>query len=89
MGHFQVDFTVVGEEKYQAETKFTNKSRRVINTTSWQPEVGPENELIRSLIGAAEEVIREIEGKGSHIGGVIRYLAIRQNFLNSRGKRNS
>jgi len=80
---------VVGGEKYQAETKFANKSRSIIDTISWQSGVGPENKLIKALIGAAEEVIREVESKGSRIGGVIRYIVIRQNFLNSRGKRTS
>lgn len=83
----QGSFIGLGGEEQQVQTSFNQKASKVVNSIGWQPNMGPENELTRSLVQVAEDIIRKVEKENPRVGGVIKYMIVRKNFPNSRGKR--
>lgn len=51
----------------------------------WNSEAGPVNEAVEEIVKAARSIIRGAEETESRVGGVLRYVVIREEFEVTKG----
>lgn len=80
-----LQFILLGGEQYSASQFFTEETRRLLASITWNPAAGPLNPTVSAILEASANTIRHIESCDPTVGGTKRYAIIRSGFPIEKG----